>query len=122
MIVATVQTVIGSALLIIGAFIVLAGAIGLIRLPDFYTRACAIAAAAGLGVALLIAGLLVLDPTVENIIKGVIAIIGPLVTSSIGGFALTRAGYLTGARPAVFTVPDQLAEDARDNPADTERI
>lgn len=118
----TVQTIVGNAMLVVGAFIILSGAIGLIRLPDFYTRVCAIAAAAGLGVALLIVGLLVLDPTVANLIKGVVAIIGQLVTSSIGGFALARAGYLTGARPAAFTVPDQLAEDARDNPADTERI
>ena len=118
----TVQTIVGNAMLVVGAFIILSGAIGLIRLPDFYTRACAIAAAAGLGVALLLVGLLVLYPTVANLIKGVVAIIGQLVTSSIGGFALARAGYLTGARPASFTTPDHLADDAFGDPDESQRI
>jgi multicomponent Na+:H+ antiporter subunit G len=102
----------GSALLILGAFIIASAAIGLIKLPDLYTRTSAIGTAAGLGVALIIVGVVVLDFSILNLVKGVIAIIAQLLTSAIGSFALARAGYLTGSRPVRTTVPDELASSA----------
>lgn len=108
----TVVTVVGSVLLIAGAAIIASAAIGLVRLPDLYTRTSAIGTAAGLGVALIIAGVVVFDFSVLNLVKGVIAIVAQLLTSSIGSFALARAGYLTGSQPVSTTVPDELAESA----------
>ncbi len=102
----------GSALLILGAFIIASAAIGLIKLPDLYTRTSAIGTAAGLGVALIIVGVVVLDFSILNLVKGVIALIAQLLTSAIGSFALARAGYLTGSRPVGTTVPDELASTA----------
>ena len=108
-------TVFGSALLILGAAIITSAAVGLVKLPDLYTRTSAVGTAAGLGVALIIAGVVVLDFSVLNLIKGLIAIVAQLLTSSIGSFALARAGYLTGSRPVSTTVPDELAESAAHN-------
>ena len=105
-------TVIGSAFLIIGAFIIFGAAIGLIRLPDVYTRTSAVGTAAGLGVALMIVGVVVIDFSTLNLIKGVIAIIAQLLTSAIGSFVLARASYMTGSKPVETTVPDELAEKA----------
>ncbi len=102
----------GSALLVLGAFIIASAAIGLIKLPDLYTRTSAIGTAAGLGVALIIVGVVVLDFSILNLVKGVIALIAQLLTSAIGSFALARAGYLTGSRPVGTTVPDELASTA----------
>ncbi len=107
-----VVSIVGSALLILGAFIIASAAIGLITLPDLYTRTSAIGTAAGLGVALIIVGVVVLDFSTLNLIKGIIAIVAQLLTSAIGSFALARAGYLTGSRPVSTTVPDELAESA----------
>lgn len=107
-----VVTVVGSAFLILGAAIITSAAIGLVKLPDLYTRTSAIGTAAGLGVALIIVGVVVLDFSVLNLIKGLVAIVAQLLTSSIGSFALARAGYLTGSRPVSTTVPDELAESA----------
>ena len=107
-----VVTVVGSALLILGAAIITSAAIGLVKLPDLYTRTSAIGTAAGLGVALIIVGVVVLDFSLLNLIKGLVAIVAQLLTSSIGSFALARAGYLTGSRPVSNTVPDELAESA----------
>ncbi|MBX9470900.1 cation:proton antiporter [Microcella sp.] len=104
-----VVTISGSALLILGAFIIASAAIGLIKLPDLYTRTSAIGTAAGLGVALIIVGVVVLDFSPLNVVKGVIAIAAQLLTSSIGSFALARSGYLTGSRPVATTIPDELA-------------
>jgi multicomponent Na+:H+ antiporter subunit G len=105
-----VVTVIGSAFLIIGAFIILGAAIGLIRLPDVYTRTSAVGTAAGLGVALMIVGVVVIDFSVLTLIKGIIAIIAQLLTSAIGSFVLARASYMTGSKPVETTIPDELAQ------------
>ena len=71
-----VITVVGSGLLIFGAAIIASAAIGLIRLPDLYTRTSAIGTAAGLGVAMIVAGVVVMDFSALNLVKGIIAIIG----------------------------------------------
>jgi len=109
-----VLTVIGSTLLILGAVTIATAGIGLVRLPDLYTRTSAISTAAGFGIAVMIAGVVVLDFNVLNLIKGLIAIVAQLLTSSIGSFVLARAGYLTGSRPVATTMPDELADSAAD--------
>ena len=107
-----VITVLGSAILILGAVIIASAAIGLLTLPDVYTRTSAVGTAAGLGVALMIVGVVVLDFSVLTLVKGIIAIIAQLLTSAIGSFVLARASYMTGSQPVNTTVPDELAEQA----------
>jgi len=107
-----VSTIVGSGLLILGAFIIFGAAIGLLRLPDVYTRTSAVGTAAGLGVALMIVGVVVIDFSALTLIKGIIAIIAQLLTSAIGSFVLARASYMTGSRPVESTVPDELADQA----------
>ncbi len=113
--------VIGSALLILGAGIIASAAIGLLKLPDVYTRTSAVGTAAGLGVALMIVGLVVLDFSALTLIKGIIAIIAQLLTSAIGSFVLARASYMTGSEPVSTTVPDELAEQASERGAESSR-
>jgi multicomponent Na+:H+ antiporter subunit G len=105
-------TVLGSSLLILGAAIMASAAYGLIKLPDVYTRTSAVGTAAGLGVALMILGVVVIDFSVLNLIKGIIAIVAQLVTSAIGSFVLARASYMTGSKPVNTTIPDELADQA----------
>jgi len=107
-----VVTVVGSALLILGAAIMASAAIGLLKLPDVYTRTSAIGTAAGLGVSLMIVGVVVLDFSTLNLIKGIFAIIAQLLTSAIGSFVLARASYMSGSEPVANTVPDELADQA----------
>jgi len=107
-----VVTVLGSALLILGAAIIASAAIGLLTLPDVYTRTSAVGTAAGLGVALMILGVVVLDFSTLTLIKGIIAIIAQLLTSAIGSFVLARASYMSGTTPVDTTIPDELADQA----------
>jgi multicomponent Na+:H+ antiporter subunit G len=107
-----VITLVGSTLLILGAAIVASAAIGLLKLPDVYTRASAMGTAAGLGVSLMIIGVVVFEFSTLNLIKGIFAIVAQLLTSSIGSYVLARASYLTGSRPVSSTVPDEIAESA----------
>ncbi len=108
-----VITVVGSALLILGAVIIFSAAIGLLTLPDVYTRVSAIGTAAGLGVALMIVGVVVLDFSALTLVKGIIAIVAQLLTSAVGSFVLARSSYMSGSQPVATTVPDELAEQAR---------
>jgi multicomponent Na+:H+ antiporter subunit G len=105
-----IVSAVGSGFLILGAAIIFSAAIGVLKLPDVYTRTSAIGTAAGLGVALMIVGVVVLDFTFLNLLKGIIAIIAQLVTSAIGSFVLARASYMTGDSPVNTTSPDELSE------------
>ena len=116
-----VLSVVGTGFLVLGAVIIASAAIGIVKLPDLYTRTSAIGTAAGLGVALIIVGVVTLDFSVLNLIKGVVAIVAQLLTSAVGSFALARSGYLTGARPVATTVPDELADSADDHAVDAQR-
>lgn len=111
----TVITVVGSALMILGAAIIFSAAIGILKLPDVYTRTSAIGTAAGLGVSLMIAAVVVFDYSTLNLFKGILAIIAQLITSAIGSFVLARASYLTGGAPVSTTVPDELAEQSKES-------
>ncbi|HEV8012701.1 MAG TPA: monovalent cation/H(+) antiporter subunit G [Pontimonas sp.] len=107
-----ILTAVGSGFLILGAAIIASAAIGLLKLPDVYTRTSAIGTAAGLGVALMIVGVVVLDFSALTLVKGILAIIAQLLTSAIGSYVLARASYMTGSKPVETTVPDELAEQA----------
>lgn len=107
-----VATVVGSVFLVLGAFIIASAALGLVKLPDVYTRTSAVGTAAGLGVAFMIVGVIIFDFSALTLVKGIIAIVAQLVTSAVGSYVLARASYMTGSTPVATTVPDELAEQA----------
>jgi multicomponent Na+:H+ antiporter subunit G len=107
-----VTTVVGSVFFVLGALIIASAALGLLKLPDVYTRTSAVGTAAGLGVAFMIVGVIVFDFSALTLLKGIIAIVAQLVTSAVGSYVLARASYMTGSTPVETTVPDELAEQA----------
>ncbi|MBD8507205.1 monovalent cation/H(+) antiporter subunit G [Hoyosella sp. G463] len=111
---AILETV-GAVLIVLGTLAFVAAAIGVLKLPDLYARISAITTASGLGLALIILGVMLHDPDALNIVKAVLAIVINLATAAVGGHALGRAGYLTGAPLTPRTGYDELAEtiDAR---------
>ena len=85
----------GQALCVLGALVFLAAAIGVLRLPDPYTRASAVATAAGVGVALVVAGAALVHPGWDATVRAIIAIVFQLATSAVGGMAIARAAVLS---------------------------
>lgn len=81
-------------LIIGGSLIFLLAGLGLLRLPDMFTRISAIGTAAGVGTAMIVLGVAVQDPSVTNLIKANLAIILQLITSAIGATAVARAAVL----------------------------
>ncbi|WP_277208919.1 cation:proton antiporter [Isoptericola croceus] len=104
--------IVGYALVLLGSVVFATAGLGVLKLPDVYTRISAISTAAGFGLMQVLVGVLLLLPGPENTVKAIVAIVLQLATSAIGGMALARAGYLTGSPLVAGTSPDQLAEDA----------
>ncbi|MEU3017202.1 MULTISPECIES: monovalent cation/H(+) antiporter subunit G [unclassified Nocardiopsis] len=105
----TLQTL-AVACVVAGAAVFAVGALGLVRLRDFYSRLHGVSIAAGLGVPLLMLGLLLWFPSVENALKIGLALLVQLATAAVGGNALARAGYLAGTPLSPATRRDDLAE------------
>ena len=82
-----------------GAFFLLVGSIGLIRLPDFYSRAHAVGKSDTLGIMLLVAGLIVYEGFTISSIKLVLIIIFVALTNPTATNAITRAAFRFRLRP-----------------------
>lgn len=100
----------GQVLIVLGALLFSTAAVGLVRLPDIYTRASAISTAAGFGVASILTGVWFFVPGVDTFVKLVLAALLQLVTSAVGSMLLARAAYLTGSAVYSPTHHDELTE------------
>lgn len=96
--------IIGSVILLLGTFVCMFGAIGLLRLPNFFARTHGASITDTLGALLCIIGMIVFtfgmdDPIKFNllvVVKLVSIGVFLLVTSPIAGHALTRSAYRRG--------------------------
>lgn len=108
-----VVDVLGHVLATVGVLLIGVAALGLVRLPDPYSRLSAVTKAATAGVCLVLLGALVLDPSWAALAKVALAVALQLVTSPVGGYALGRAAYRTGTPLSPRTGYDELG--ARDD-------
>src|SRR5690554_3074003 len=108
-----VLDLIGSVIMFLGALVFLVGALGMLRLPDLYSRLNAVTVSGASGIALVLLGLFLHVPSVSNAVKLGMALVIQLATASVGGSAMARAGYLTGAPQARSTQFDDLAVEER---------
>ena len=85
--------------LALGGFFCLVGGIGLIRMPDFYTRMHAASVTETLGAALILLGLMLQAGFTLITVK--LAMIGLLIVfaSPTASHALARAALLRGVKP-----------------------
>jgi multicomponent Na+:H+ antiporter subunit G len=104
-----VAAVVGHGLLVLGVALVAVAALGLVRLADPFSRLSAVTKSGVAGVCLVLLGVLVLDPSWGNLVKVLLAVALQLVTSPVGGFALGRAAYRSGAPLSERTAYDELA-------------
>lgn len=91
--------VVSLVLLIAGTFFLLVGSIGIVRLPDFFTRSHATGKTDTLGLILALAGLAVHDGFTLNSAKLLVAAVFVALTGPVGTHALARAAYRSGLRP-----------------------
>lgn len=116
-----VAVVVGLVLLVVGALLVGVAALGLLRLPDVYTRANAVTKAAALGLVLVLLGGLALAPEVGSVLTLVVAVALQLFTVPIAGYEVGQAARLSGAPLSPLTDHDEVglprADDGAGAPA-----
>lgn len=95
-----------------GAFSVVAG-LGLIRLPDFYTRMHAAGIADTLAAMLILAGLAVSSGLTMITVKLALVYLFIFFTSPVSSHAVANAAFTSGLKP-------KLADDDRAAPGETQ--
>ena len=95
--------ILSALLMLVGSSFALIAAIGLIRLPDIYTRAHAASKAGTLGSGLLLLSLAVFSQELGVVTRAIAAIIFFLLTAPVASHLLARSAYLVGYRPHAST-------------------
>lgn len=115
-------------LMVIGGVFVVSGAIGLVRMPDLYTRlhAASLTDTGGtmvIGLALIIQALFVFDNTMAAVKMGLIVLF-TLFTSPTASHALSKTALLSGHVPVdgagkpLLDSSEEATQLARSRPAD----
>ncbi|RDB33954.1 monovalent cation/H(+) antiporter subunit G [Exiguobacterium sp. RIT594] len=102
-----------AAFALIGAFFSLVTALGLIRLPDLYTRAHAASKSATLGVMSILIGVIIYFVVEDGFFSSrvLLGILFVLITAPIGGHLIARAAYYSDVPLWKGSVQDDLAKN-----------
>ena len=98
--------------ILIGAFLSLLSALGVIRLPDVYTRNHAASKATTLGVLSILLGALIFYYMKDGIFNSrlILGIIFIFITAPVGGHLISRAAYHSHVKLWEKSVRDDLAK------------
>jgi len=99
-------------LVLIGAMLVLLAAVGVLRLPDTFTRMQASTKASTLGLACLLAGTAIQLAEVSSLIRAISIGAFVMLTSPVSTHVIARAAYLMRVPLWEGTVVDEWREDA----------
>ncbi len=91
-----------------GVFFTLVASIGLLRLPDIYTRSHAVGKAGTLGVIGILLGVAFTIGDLLTGLKLLALIIFFFLTAPVATHMLTRAAFLRGVQPVAKTQPNDL--------------
>lgn len=92
------MTILAAILLVGGTVFLLVSCVGLLRLPDFYTRAHAVGKAETLGSILILVGLAVYNGAALSSLKLLLILAIIAVTNPTATHALTRAAMRSGLK------------------------
>lgn len=90
---------VGVALVVAGLIFMLLGSIGLVRLPDFFTRTHAATKVDTVGIMIVLLGISVIEGVSVNSGKIIMAAIFLALTNPVSAHALGRAALHLGIRP-----------------------
>lgn len=94
-----IRWIISIVLIVLGVFFMLVGSIGILRLPDFYSRTHASSKSDTLGILFVVGGLIVFEGASLSSIKLLFIIIFIFLANPIGSHALSRAAFKSGLMP-----------------------
>lgn len=96
-----------AALIIAGSLLCLMGAIGVLRLPDAYTRMHAASKAGALGAVLILAGVAAASSG-EAALEAILGLLVVLATAPLAAHVVARAAYRAGMKPVIGVLGDAL--------------
>jgi multicomponent Na+:H+ antiporter subunit G len=107
-----IQISISILFVIIGIIFMLVGSIGIIRLPDFYSRTHSTSKSDTLGIIFVILGLVIYEGFTQSSFKLILVVLFIALSNPIGTHALARAAYKDGLNP--FYSDDELKEEDKE--------
>ncbi len=109
---AFVRNAVSVVSILAGLFFVLAGALGVLRLPDFFTRLHAAGMTDTLGAELVIIGLIIQSGFSQLSLKLFLVALLLLITSPTATHAVANAAYHAGLKPLLgkYRAPDPTEE------------
>jgi multicomponent Na+:H+ antiporter subunit G len=98
--------------LLIGAFFLISGSIGILRFPDVYTRLHAATKSSTLGVSGIMIGAFLFHYVEHDIVSGklLLGIFFVLLTAPVSGHMISRAAYRAGVPLWENSVKDEYAD------------
>jgi len=107
---------IAGIVMVFGALFSLLAAVGVLRLPDLYTRMHAASKAGTMGAGLSLAAIAVISFDGAVILRAAAGFVFLLLTAPVSAHLLARAAYLAGYSPSKLTVINDLDKnDTTDN-------
>ena len=94
-----VTTPVSIALILVGLFFLLVAAIGVIRLPDVYTRSHAVSLTDSLGAFFLLGGLALYEGFSTNLVKILVVLVLLYLLNPVIAHATVRSAYRSGLQP-----------------------
>lgn len=102
---------IGIGLIVVGLIFDFFGCLGLIRLPDVYSRLQAAAKCVTLGTCGMLLGLFLIKGFSATGVKALLCMAFILLTAPVSAHALARAAFRSGVKPCEATVVDEYIAD-----------
>lgn len=106
-----IVTLISAALLVIGSAFTLIAAIGLLRLPDLYTRMHAASKAGTMGSCLMLIALAIHASDVGTMSRALAGVVFFLLTAPVSTHLLAKAAYSVGYRLHSSSVRDEMSRN-----------
>lgn len=105
---------IAAFLLLAGALFALTAAIGVLRLPDLYTRMHAASKAGAVGAGLILLSVAMISLQGPVVLRAILGILFLLLTTPVSAHLLARAAYRTGLRLSANTTLDEMKVDVEE--------
>ena len=105
-----IQNILTIILVIVGIAFILVGSIGILRLPDFFTRTHAVSKSDTLGIIFVISGMIIYEGLTLSSLKLGLIILFIALANPIGSHALAKAAIKKGLKPTLEE--DQREENA----------
>jgi len=93
------MTVLSAILIVCGVFFLMASCVGLLRLPDVYTRAHAVGKSETLGALLVLAGLAIYNGLAVSTLKILVILVFIVIASPTATHAVLLAALRSGLEP-----------------------